>query len=204
MRRIHNRTIIAVSALVLGLGSGVRWLYMAWNTVHENSVHGCYTSAHVTKGAELVCQRLMPETQFRFIEAECHLGFDGMHRPHRVWTAECTTDSGSGDVANSVGSGAFLKWDADNGKLVYISLNRGQRPNVPCALTAREAIRSSLHWLHALNMQEPNTFWRPLASPEKNLTAWIVHLQNSQQKATVKINVDDGSLQSALLWHYLQ
>ena len=191
MRRITNRTIIAVTGMVIGAGCGAGWVRARAVDAGRMAVRDRYSPARITELAARIARRIAPDIRLDMSNTFYQSVSASARKPCREWAVECTND---------LGDRVCLYWNADSGRLIRASCTLISQARGRHRLRADEAVTSGFRCLRDLHFIDKDPSWHVDGPPERNDVAWVLRFQAVRQRVTANIDRSNGRLLYAYLW----
>jgi len=198
MKRISNRTIFAVSAILIMVWFATIAIQIRRSVARETRRHGRYSSADAIANVTRLCPLVAPETEMRSCGVSYVETFSPFHGSYGIWAVQCT-DSADGDCRETNVDVCF-HWNAATGKLTWVSRSKPAGLDDGRRISPGEAIACARRWLRKLGMMEESPSWHNWAAPQRKGYCWEVRFYAGPQRAAVEVSSTDGSLQLARVW----
>ena len=185
MSRDRVRQLIGAAVLILMIGYGLCWMQVRIAEAQARSIDNRYTATKVVELAGGICNRVAPGAGFEASEEDFQPASSSSDIAASEWSVESTDPDGQRVIC---------AWNAENGRLIRVSVHGGPEPDCATPITADKAARLGGWWLKDLGMIERASPYRLITPPERNHIGWVIQVERGKHRYIVAVSASGSRL----------
>jgi hypothetical protein len=156
---------------------------------YQSRWYGKLAESQVLEQAEGICRTALANTGALNLWVDTASVQSPRRRTSHFWTIDCADQTGE-DLLH-------LGWDADAGRIAWVSRHTLSVPPSRPPLTRFAAVQVGRSWMWKLGIACKGEKWRLLGEPDSDESTWHVYCASRNRRATIVIGISSGELVSA-------